>query len=160
MTDEEKAMRAIMQTLPFPLRVGFEIANKMNGNKTKNVERSSKTQSESSTPVKSNSTRPKMPIVHKKEYYGDNVAEVTTVIRISYGMCARPCSVFVSHAEKFRSKIQLTARGKTVDAKSILMLMSMGLVYGTEITISASGSDACEAVKTLVELIDVRFAEV
>ena len=39
------------------------------------------------------------------------------------------------------------------------MIMSMGLVRGTEITISAEGSDASKAVKTLVELIDNKFNE-
>ena len=74
-------------------------------------------------------------------------------------MHANPCSLFVSTANKFNSNIKFTAKGKKVDAKSILMLMSLGLVRGTEITISAEGSDASEAVKTLVELIDNKFNE-
>ena len=38
-----------------------------------------------------------------------------------------------------------------------MMIMSMGIVYDTEITISATGSDACEAVKSLIEIIDNKF---
>ena len=43
-------------------------------------------------------------------------------------------------------KIKLTAKGKTVDAKSILMIMSLGLTQGTELTISAEGDDAQAAL--------------
>ena len=39
------------------------------------------------------------------------------------------------------------------------MIMSMGLVKGTEITISADGEDEAEAVKTLKDLVDAKFNE-
>jgi len=65
----------------------------------------------------------------------------------------------VQKASSFRSKIQLRAKGKTVDAKSILMIMSMGLVRGTEVTIVADGSDARQAVNELRDLIDSGFGE-
>ena len=103
--------------------------------------------------------KPKKNPLHKNEYYGEDFAEATTVIKNSRGIQANPCSLFVSTANKFNSKIQLTAKGKTVDAKSILMVTSMELVRETEVTISAKGSDASEAVKSLVELIDCRFHE-
>lgn len=85
--------------------------------------------------------------------------EVTTVIANETGIHARPASLFVQTASKFKSKIQLKAKGKVVDAKSILMLMSMGLVKGTEITLAADGSDEAEAVQTLKELVDNKFGE-
>ena len=71
----------------------------------------------------------------------------------------RPASIFVQTATKFKSKIQLQAKGKTIDAKSILMIMSMGLVKGTEVTIIADGPDEAEAVKALKDLIDSKFGE-
>ncbi|MDD7744551.1 MAG: HPr family phosphocarrier protein, partial [Mitsuokella jalaludinii] len=70
-----------------------------------------------------------------------------------------PASIFVQTATKFKSKIQLQAKGKTIDAKSILMIMSMGLVKGTEVTIIADGPDEAEAVKALKDLIDSKFGE-
>ena len=103
--------------------------------------------------------KPKKNPLHKNEYYGEDFAEATTVIKNSRGIQANPCSLFVATAIKFNSKIKLTAKGKTVDAKSILMVTSMELVRETEVTISAKGSDASEAVKSLVELIDCRFHE-
>lgn len=59
-------------------------------------------------------------------------------------------------ALSFKSKVQLKAKGKTVDAKNglMIMVMSMGLVKGTEVTIIAEGLDEEEAVKTLKELIE------
>ena len=55
-------------------------------------------------------------------------------------------------ASKFKSKVQIKVRGITVDAKSLLMIMSIGLSRGTEITIRADGPDEAEAVKQLMEL--------
>ena len=75
------------------------------------------------------------------------------------GIHARPASIFVQTATKFKSKIQLQAKGKTIDAESILMIMSMGLVKGTEVTIIADGPDEAEAVKALKDLIESKFGE-
>jgi phosphocarrier protein len=85
--------------------------------------------------------------------------EKTTTIKNKTGIHARPASVFVQTASKFKSKVQIAAKGKKVDAKSILMIMSMGLSNGTEITISADGPDEADAVKTLVDLVDSKFGE-
>ena len=87
------------------------------------------------------------------------MTEATTTIENKTGIHARPASLFVQTASKFKSKVQIKAKGKTVDAKSILMIMSMGLVKGTEITISADGPDEADAVKTLKELVDAKFNE-
>ena len=87
------------------------------------------------------------------------MTEATTTIENKTGIHARPASVFVQKASSFKSKIQLKAKGKTVDAKSILMIMSMGLVKGTEITICADGPDEADAVSTLKALVDSKFGE-
>jgi len=49
--------------------------------------------------------------------------------------------------------------GKKVNAKSIMGVMSLAVSQGTEITISAQGDDAQEAVDNLVELIESKFGE-
>ena len=87
------------------------------------------------------------------------MTEATTTIENKTGIHARPASLFVQTASKFKSKVQIKAKGKTVDAKSILMIMSMGLVKGTEITISADGPDEADAVKQLKDLVDAKFNE-
>lgn len=87
------------------------------------------------------------------------MTEATTTIENKTGIHARPASVFVQKASSFKSKIQLKAKGKTVDAKSILMIMSMGLVKGTEVTICADGPDEGDAVAALKGLVDSKFGE-
>ena len=87
------------------------------------------------------------------------MTQKTITIENKTGIHARPASIFVQTATKFKSKIQLQAKGKTIDAKSILMIMSMGLVKGTEGTIIADGPDEAEAVKALKDLIDSKFGE-
>ena len=79
--------------------------------------------------------------------------EQTVKVTNKSGIHARPASVFVQTAAKFKSKVTVTAKGKTVDAKSILMIMSMGLVKDTDIVIKAEGEDASAAVKALVDLV-------
>ena len=87
------------------------------------------------------------------------MTEAKVIIENKSGIHARPASIFVQTATKFKSKVQIVAKGKTVDAKSILMIMSMGLVKGTEIVIKAEGEDAAAAVKTLKELVESKFGE-
>ncbi len=87
------------------------------------------------------------------------MTEATTTIQNKTGIHARPASVFVQKASSFKSKVQLKAKGKTVDAKSILMIMSMGLVKGTEVTICADGPDEADAVAALKKMIDDKFGE-
>ncbi|MBR4903315.1 MAG: HPr family phosphocarrier protein [Selenomonadaceae bacterium] len=87
------------------------------------------------------------------------VAEATTTIENKTGMHERPASVFVQLASKFESDIRIAAKGKVIDAKSILMIMCMGLVKGSELKIMAEGPDAQEAVKALKDLVDSKFGE-
>ena len=87
------------------------------------------------------------------------MTEATANIAYKYGFHARPMSIFVQYASSFKSKVQLKAKGKTVDAKSLFMIASIPLFKGTEITIVADGPDEAEAVKTLKDLVDAKFGE-
>lgn len=86
----------------------------------------------------------------------------TTKIINPTGLHARPASDFVSTAKKFTSKIKikdLTSDELPGNAKSIVTVLSLGLVKGTDIEISAEGEDEETAVKALIELVDSGFGE-
>ena len=72
---------------------------------------------------------------------------------------ARPVSMFVQKAKKFKSNIQLKAGDRSVNAKSIMSILSLGLKAGTEVEIVAEGSDAQQAVDTLKNFIEAGFSQ-
>lgn len=82
--------------------------------------------------------------------------EVKTTVVNPNGIHARPASIFVQEAKKFTSKITVenVATGKSKDAKSILGIMTLGMVKGTEIRITAEGPDEEEAVRAMQQLVD------
>jgi phosphotransferase system HPr (HPr) family protein len=66
---------------------------------------------------------------------------------------ARPAGLFVRTAAPFAADVVVGANGKRANAKSILEVLALGAVAGSELTISASGDDAAEAVDALVRLV-------
>ncbi|MBR1420671.1 MAG: HPr family phosphocarrier protein [Selenomonadaceae bacterium] len=75
------------------------------------------------------------------------------------GFHARPASIFVREAEKFRSKIEIHANGKVADAKDLVRIMSMQLSKGTEVLIQADGMDESDAVESLARIIKTNFGD-
>lgn len=78
------------------------------------------------------------------------------------GLHARPASLFVKTASKFKSSIQVEnlTEGRTfVNAKSILSILTLGVSQDHEINILAEGEDAEEATEALEELINDNFGE-
>ncbi len=69
------------------------------------------------------------------------------------GIHARPATILVQAAGKFQSDINLEYKGKKVNLKSIMGVMSLGIGQGADITISAAGSDEAEALKSLEEVL-------
>jgi phosphotransferase system HPr (HPr) family protein len=66
---------------------------------------------------------------------------------------ARPAGLFVRTAATFPCAVVVTANGKQANAKSILEVLGLGATGGTELTLSASGDDAAEAVDHLATLV-------
>ena len=83
--------------------------------------------------------------------------EVT--INNQVGLHARPATFFIQKANEFKSVIWIEKEDRRVNAKSLLGVLSLGIVKGTVINIIADGPDEEEAVETLVDLIDREFAE-
>lgn len=77
------------------------------------------------------------------------MSEKTFTIIDETGIHARPATLLVSTASKFKSDMQIAYKGKSVNLKSIMGVMSLGVPKGGEITITATGDDAQEAVQGL-----------
>jgi phosphocarrier protein HPr len=69
------------------------------------------------------------------------------------GIHARPATLLVQVASKFDSEINLEYKGKTVNLKSIMGVMSLGISQGGEIKISADGRDEQDALNSLIETL-------
>ncbi len=75
------------------------------------------------------------------------------------GLHARPATFFIQKANEFRCSIWVEKDDRKVNAKSLLGVLSLGIVCGTNINLIADGPDENEAVETLAELINSKFAE-
>ncbi|AZU64905.1 phosphocarrier protein HPr [Neobacillus mesonae] len=69
------------------------------------------------------------------------------------GIHARPATLLVQTASKFDAEINLEYKGRKVNLKSIMGVMSLGIGKGADFTISAEGSDAESALNSLEETL-------
>ena len=83
--------------------------------------------------------------------------EVT--VQNQVGLHARPATFFIQKANEYRSTIWVEREERRVNAKSLLGVLSLGIVGGTSIKISADGSDEKEAVDGLVDLVESGFVD-
>ena len=81
------------------------------------------------------------------------------LVQNQVGLHARPATFFIQKANEFKSSIWVEREERRVNAKSLLGVLSLGIVGGTNIRIIADGSDEEEAVNSLVELVESGFAE-
>jgi phosphocarrier protein HPr len=83
------------------------------------------------------------------------MAERTVTVASSVGLHARPASLFAQAAAKVGIPVTLTsAGGKSVNAASILGVLSLGIGHGETVTLSADGEGADEALDTLAEVLN------
>jgi len=80
-------------------------------------------------------------------------------IKNKLGMHARAAVKFVNIANRFSSTVRIEKNGNEIDGKSILGILTLAAVQGTEIIIKVSGKDEDRALRALVELIDSKFQE-
>ena len=81
------------------------------------------------------------------------------LVQNQVGLHARPATFFIQKANEFKSSIWVEKDERRVNAKSLLGVLSLGIVGGTSIDIIADGSDEQEAVDSLVALDESGFAE-
>ncbi|MDT9605313.1 phosphocarrier protein HPr [Lactobacillus johnsonii] len=67
------------------------------------------------------------------------------------GIHARPATLLIQAASKFNSDINLEYNGKSVNLKSIMGVMSLGVGQGADVTITADGDDAKEAIEAIAD---------
>ena len=74
------------------------------------------------------------------------------------GLHARPATFFIQKANEYKASIWVEKEERRGNAKSLLGVLSLGIVGGTTIKIIADGADETEAVDSLVELVKSGFA--
>ena len=80
-------------------------------------------------------------------------------VKNEVGLHARPATYFIQKANEFKSGIWVEKEERRVNAKSLLGVLSLGIVGGTNIRIIADGGDEEEAVNGLVDLVNSGFSE-
>ena len=83
----------------------------------------------------------------------------SVTIQNNVGLHARPATFFIQKANSFKCSIWVEKEDCRVNAKSLLGVLSLGIVKGTTITLIADGHDENEAVSGLVELVNSGFAD-
>ncbi len=80
-------------------------------------------------------------------------------VKNEVGLHARPATYFIQKANEFKCGIWVEKDERRVNAKSLLGVLSLGIVGGTTIRIIADGADEEQAVSGLVKLVESGFAE-
>ena len=82
-----------------------------------------------------------------------------SIVKCESGLYNRQATYFIQKANEFKSSIWVEVEDRKINAKSLLGVLSLGIVGGTTIRIIADGADEKEAVESLVELVESGFAE-
>ncbi len=83
--------------------------------------------------------------------------EAQVVVTDEVGLHVRTAAAFAGEAQKYNSKVKIHYNGKTVDAKSMLSIMTLGVKCGEQINIIADGTDAQNAVEHLKRFVENNF---
>jgi phosphocarrier protein HPr len=81
------------------------------------------------------------------------------VIGNQRGLHARAAAKFVRIADTFQADVTIMKDNMRVSARSIMGLMMLAAVKGTQVSICASGADAPQAVQALTEFVQRNFDE-
>ena len=79
--------------------------------------------------------------------------EIKVLVIDPVGLHARPATVAVNAASKFKCDVQVTFKEKSVNMKSIMGVMSLGIPTQSEVIISCEGEDEDNAIKTIEEIL-------
>ena len=85
--------------------------------------------------------------------------EKEVTIKNSVGLHARPATYFIQKANTYKSSIYIEREDRKMNAKSLLGVLSLGVVKDMTVTLRAEGADEKEAIDGLCALIDSAFDE-
>jgi phosphocarrier protein HPr len=86
-------------------------------------------------------------------------ASAKVIVTNPQGVHARPADMFVKLALQFKSTIEVIKDGNRVDGKSILDMLTLAAVAGSELQFEATGPDAQQALDALTDLVRQDFGE-
>lgn len=78
---------------------------------------------------------------------------VTTGVVLPAHLHARPAGALVQAAARFSSTVEISSGGRTANARSVLAVMGLGAVAGSTVYVQATGEDATEALKAVVDVL-------
>ncbi|MBV1709772.1 MAG: HPr family phosphocarrier protein [Erysipelothrix sp.] len=79
--------------------------------------------------------------------------QITVLVVDPVGLHARPATVAVNAASKFKCEVKVSFKGRSVNMKSIMGVMSLGIPTQSEITITCEGDDEVVAINTIEEVL-------
>ena len=97
-----------------------------------------------------------MQIFDRKGY---DMKKLEVTLENETGLHARPASLLVKEASKYKSNITIELDGQEYVAKSIMSVLSMGAGKGTHLVFKAEGEDEDAAIEGIKNLIDQNFGE-
>ncbi len=80
-------------------------------------------------------------------------------IQNNVGLHARPATFFIQKANSYKASIWVEKDDRRVNAKSLLGVLSLGIIKGMTVTLIADGADENEALDGLAELISTGFED-
>lgn len=84
----------------------------------------------------------------------------TVVIQNRVGLHSRPATSFIQKANEYKCSVWIEKNERRVNAKSLLGVLSLGVLQGTEISIIADGQDEREAIDAMVSLVNSDFSDI
>lgn len=87
------------------------------------------------------------------------MVEKIVIVKNRAGIHARPAALIAQTANKFASEVLIEKDSVTINAKSIMGVITMAAGYQTELTVRATGEDEQAAVDAIKTLFDNKFEE-
>jgi phosphotransferase system HPr (HPr) family protein len=84
---------------------------------------------------------------------------ITKTITVVSGLESRPAALFVQNAGRWKSNITIAINEKKVNAKSIMGVISLGILDGQEVTLCADGEDEKDALNNLANFLKEEHSE-